>query len=552
MGNEKEKLKAPLPATLYGFPVYYRIEMRAGKETLILSYRSEDTGKIEYEASPVRVQGWDAMTEGCFSAEPKNALMFEALLDKTQAVSRFCVGFVGIGSAAEAVKNEECEKEIQKLLELRREHRKNQFLPLGILLLADWKEYLEFSPTKMPPKEATKQDRIRALERLQRHEAYTLWPKVTPEKCSSWLALLSEHEAKSTVRLIQYLFTIQKMLDPDIDDPWAKYLPVDGRKPPSQRALVAQHNERISLTDGQCAEIFKRCEEHYLNGKVNSTEFAVLLLMTAPISLEELCALTYQDFCYLRDYRSRLTLKISNEYAERGSEQNFHLRKIENKYQKRTIPMARLIAAYYEALLRKANIPSLSRDPDVLKGMYVFSAVNKDRRATPLYLENQISRYMAPWIPKSIAKSNESKTRKPITTLRLLQNTALYHMSSIGYEAEEIRRMQGMAPKLVSAKSYQDFVNEAELNKLGSLTDCWIQRVYHFPPNVYQAFFGEKKIKLLLPEAASGQSEAMIKISIPPMEQDKIPAQGVAIRLSALAGLSGTISHTFDDQGGTQ
>ena len=135
MGNEKEKLKAPLPATLYGFPVYYRIEMRAGKETLILSYRSEDTGKIEYEASPVRVQGWDAMTEGCFSAEPKNALMFEALLDKTQAVSRFCVGFVGIGSAAEAVKNEECEKEIQKLLELRREHRKNQFLPLGILLL---------------------------------------------------------------------------------------------------------------------------------------------------------------------------------------------------------------------------------------------------------------------------------------------------------------------------------------------------------------------------------------------------------------------------------
>lgn len=273
MGNEKEKLKAPLPATLYGFPVYYRIEMRAGKETLILSYRSEDTGKIEYEASPVRVQGWDAMTEGCFSAEPKNALMFEALLDKTQAVSRFCVGFVGIGSAAEAVKNEECEKEIQKLLELRREHRKNQFLPLGILLLADWKEYLEFSPTKMPPKEATKQDRIRALERLQRHEAYTLWPKVTPEKCSSWLALLSEHEAKSTVRLIQYLFTIQKMLDPDIDDPWAKYLPVDGRKPPSQRALVAQHNERISLTDGQCAEIFKRCEEHCLNGKVNSTEF---------------------------------------------------------------------------------------------------------------------------------------------------------------------------------------------------------------------------------------------------------------------------------------
>ena len=123
MGNEKEKRKAPLPATLYGFPVYYRIEMRAGKETLILSYRSEDTGKIEYEASPVRVQEWDAMTEGCFSAEPKNALMFEALLDKTQAVSRFCVGFVGIGSAAEAVKNEECEKEIQKLLELRREHQ---------------------------------------------------------------------------------------------------------------------------------------------------------------------------------------------------------------------------------------------------------------------------------------------------------------------------------------------------------------------------------------------------------------------------------------------
>ena len=108
--------------------------------------------------------------------------------------------------------------------------------------------------------------------------------------------------------------------------------------------------------------------------------------------------------------------------------------------------------------------------------------------------------------------------------------------------------MQGKAPNLVSAKSYQDFANEAELNKLGSLTDCWIQRAYHFPPNVYQAFFGEKKIKLLLPETVSGQSEATLRISIPPMEQDKIPAQGVAIRLSALAGLSGTISHIFDDQ----
>ena len=90
MGNEKEKLKAPLPATLYGFPVYYRIEMRAGKETLILSYRSEDTGKIEYEASPVRVQGWDAMTEGCFSAVP---------WDKPETCKK-SLNFVGLESSS--------------------------------------------------------------------------------------------------------------------------------------------------------------------------------------------------------------------------------------------------------------------------------------------------------------------------------------------------------------------------------------------------------------------------------------------------------------------
>lgn len=551
MGNEKEKRQAPLQATLYGFPVYYRIENRAGKETLILSYRSMDSGKIEYEASPVRVRGWNEMTKGCFSAEPKNALMLEALLEKTKAVSRFCVGFVGIGSAAEAVKNEDREEEIQKMLNLRREHRKSQFLPLGILLLADWDEYLEFNQAKKSLKKATTQDRIRALKRLQHHEAYTPWPKVTPEKCSSWLALLSEHEVKSTVRLLQHLFATQKMLDSDIDDPWAGYFPVDEQKPPSQSALVAQHNERISLTDGQCAEIFRCCEEHCLSGKVDSTEFAVLLLMTAPISPEELCALEYRDFCYLRDYRSRLVLKISNKYVKQGGEQNFHLREIENEYQKRTIPMARLTAAYCETLLKKANVPSLLRDPDILKGMYVFSAVNKSRRAWPSNLENQISRYMAPWLPKSIAKS-KGKKRKPITALRLLQNTALYHMSSIGYEAEEIRRMQGKAPNLVSAKSYQDFVNEAELNKLGSMTDRWIQRAYPFPPDAYQPVFGEKKIKLLLPEVVSGQSEATIKIPITPTEQDKIPAQGVAIRLSALAGLSGTISHIFEDQGGTQ
>lgn len=532
-----KKLKA---ASLYGLRLFYRIENRGNDETLILSTRNERKSKVDYEAPPIRVKDWQKTTKNCFSAAPNSHLMLEALPKETHIVERFCVGFAGIDSAE---KSKASDEEIQKLKEKRRERRSDLILPLGILLYADKKKYLDgCGANGLPPNRDTVNDRRRAIDLLLRHEGYTIWPRVTPAKCAGWLDALSEHDRGAVSRLMKTIFAYQVSLIDGLEDPWEDYSPKQGDKKPNQNFLNSRHNERISLTDGQCAEIFKKCDMNRRAGKASITEFAVLLLMTVSISVEELCALTYGDLVYLRDFGSRMVVRIINEYAKDDGEKKNHLRRVGNKYKERFIPLTYLAAKYFEALKEKEEKRLSEGNSGSIEDKADFCAEKRERRLRPEKLAGDVLQYMMPWMPESITGAKSKKFRAQ-DAVKLLQKTAEQHMERNGYEEEEIRRMKGLAPLLVSAKSYMDFVNEPELNKLGAMMDCWVRRAYPCAEYVRPLNKASKRTKLLMSDRPDSQTYAVIRVSVPPMERDQIPKQGVTIRLSAQAGISGSVKY---------
>lgn len=527
--------KSAMPGSLYGLPVYYRIEHRSGGETLILSYRSE--GKMVYEGKPVRVRDWEEMTKHCFEPEPRSALMLEALVDKTNAIEKFCVGLVGDEILA---KKSLGEKERAEFLESRRERRRNPYLPLGILILAEREKYLKSSVTGNPPGVDIVEDRKRAINRILRHEGYKPWSSVVPSHCAKWLYSLSAHEQKATISAMKYFFSIQQALDSAVENPWSACKIIEGRKPESYKSLVQKHIEKKSLTDGQCEEIINRCLESCRSGKANNTEFAVLLFLTMLINAEELCGLYFSDFCYMEAYRSRLKLHIERTYSKKDKKHSkyYQLQTIQKKYQTRWIPVSHLVREYYEAL-RKERVGTGTESEDI-SGKPLFCNTNKMRHMTPDDLEKKVSDYMKPWIPAVISGA---KGVKPIKAISLLQNTAEQHMRKGGYEEEEIRRMKGLAPILISAKSYQDFTNEPELNKLGAMVDRWISDASNYHPADSQPY--RYKRKELLPDAPGGKTFAHITFEIPKDCSEEQIQQGAILGLLARYGFSAEIKHTI-------
>lgn len=538
----KEKRHSAQEASLFGFPVCFRIENRNGHETLILSYRDK-AGKIKFESTPVRVNNWSEMTEKCWMPEPEKKLMLEALIGKTKAIEKFCVDALGIDAGPDAARRKK--QQVAEALKERQDFRKNEKLPLGVLLLADREKYFEYSEDEnTPPSPQTVEEREKAVEQLLRHEGYQKWKEVTPQSCAKWLNRLSVHDQKAVARAMRRLFAVQKMLIPDLEDLWSKWSPVTEKKKKSHKALVKDQIEICSLTDGQCSEIVEACMKHCRSGKATIDEFAVLLLMTTIIKTAELCALYYADFTYLKDYRKRLVMRLSQDYTRQRKKKNYKLRSFANKYKTRFTPLAHLVAEYYEALRSRAR-SYLDEGEELPEKLPVFGGTNKMRHLSPKDLEKRISTYMEPWMPQKISTTQGVKA---IGAVELLQNTAEQHMRFIGYEDEEIRRMKGLAPLLTSAKSYQDFVNEAELNKLGSMTDLWLSNACSFRLESGESGKMKGKETKLYPDKTGGKTFATIQIEIQPMESGMIAQQETVLHISALHGFSGTITHLKNDK----
>lgn len=410
----------------YGFRLSYRLEKRKSGETLIMSFCDAGSGKIIYEGAP-RV----------ITKAKRKGLPIEKIVEE------FVPNFLReLFSPEEKLPPER----------LRKTYRD---LPLAVI----W----ELDKSKM------QKDNNWSASTAAEYENNFRWIKkqwgglpifqVTPARCAPKLEQLPLDKHVRMVRSIRQLFYCEAELGLLNDNPW-EYYSVQSRNQPENWERLAQLNiANYRLTPEQCRRIAARC----MSGLISRTEgghyFAVLLLMSLAVEINELIALTFGDCQYLKHYPDRLCINITR-----------HIKRVGKKWTIQNITQP--------AKIRRLAAPSIVKDafevyqtaakPKANMEYVLPSQRNPKRRTTP----EEFKRWVATHF-KDIM--DECTMTGPVNSTKdccdVLHATALAQLDICGFENEEIRYAQGLVLQTTHGKHYCDFGNEAELNRMGALLD---------------------------------------------------------------------------------
>lgn len=501
------KYNVPIETTYYGFSLFYRMERRNGHPTIILSYRQD--GKIIYEHPPRRLKG-DVPTDG---------LPIEILEEFFQSL--FSVDL--------PAKNRERGLALRHAL---------VNLPLAVLFLAD--SFALFKDPTLKRKKASIEDDERAIALLLQYEGHTPWREVTPAKCSSWMygRNRSDHARTSVKRVMRSLFLRQAEERIIEAIPWCNYDPNAASRPRQNfRSLIRTNVDPTTLTDGQCQALLTPITKAIQRGTVSGLDIALLLRLTLALPLEEICALNLGDFCFLQDYPRRLTVNITYYTVCAERQHSYRRLPLTDPYKIRKLPLASCVRDAIEAYRgQKSTGSSVQSVP------LVPHKSNNQRHMRPDDLRKEMEKRFA-LIPK---QGTITKGRTP-SFHELSNRTAPRELLKSGFEEEELRFLLGQAPKLVSAQSYADFLNEAELNKMGALQNRWLRRLWPEQtkarcPKTEKLSGKNSLLRYAGPKRACTQ--ATIQIMIPPTAPavlDSMPTEGVLLELGACYGCSGHI-----------
>ena len=503
------KYNVPKEITCYGFPIFYRAECRSGHPTIILSYRTD--GRIVYEHPPRRIKDMSV------DSLPPKILeeFFQHLLSLETPL-----------------------KQRERGLLLR---RSLVDLPLAVLLAAD--SYTLFYNPDLGRKRTSVEDDERAIMLLLQQEGQTPWREVTPARCSRWMYghHLSDHARISIKRVMRSLF-LRQAEERIIDEiPWCNYDPNSASRPKQNfKSLIRTNVDPTTLTDGQCQALLSPIDNAGQKGNVSGIDIALLLRLTLALPLEEICALNIGDFCYLRDFPNRLAVNITHHTVCAEKQHSFRRLPLTDPYKVRKLPLASCVRDAIEVYRdQKPTGSSASSEP------LVPHKSNNQRRMRPDILQKELEKRFI-----SLTKQEITGKNKYLSLNQLLNRTAPRELSKSGVEDEELRFLLGQAPKLVSAKSYVDFLNEAELNKLGALQDRWLGRLWLGKPNTDASeLIGRLSGKNSILRYVGPQGErtqAALQIAISPI--DNIPDEGIILELSTCYGCSGVITFSPTEQ----
>ena len=504
---------APIETIYYGFPITSRLECRNGHPTIILSYRQG--GKIVYEHPPRRVKDIPA------GHLPQKLLeeFFQCLL-----------------ALESPLKQRECGLALRRSL---------TGLPLAVLFAAD--SYKLFTDPNLGRKKSSIEDDERAIALLLQHEGETPWREVTPSRCSRWMygCNLSDHARISIKRVMRSLFLRQAEEGIVSEIPWCCYDPTAVSRPrQNAKTLIRANIDPTTLTDGQCQALFVPIDLAIQKGNVSGIDIALFLRLTLALPLEEICALNIGDFCYLRDYPNRLTVNITHQVTRADGHSSYRRSPLLDPYKIRKLPLASCVRDTIE--IYKSQRPTGSSAPSV---PLVPHKSNNLRHMRPDDLRKELEKRFASLPHQEIT----AKPNKHPSLHELLNRTAPKELSKSGFEAEELNFILGKPPKLVSAKSYADYLNEAELNKLGALQDRWLRRLWPEKPNTDATeLIGRLSGKNSMLRYVSSQrahTQATIQITIPPIDPEVLPAEGIVLELGACYGFSGTVIFSTVDEG---
>ena len=500
----------------YGFPIFYRVECRSGHPTIILSYRKD--GRIVYEHPPRRIKD----------------IPFDSLPE--ELLEEFFQHLFSLELPAE---------QRERGLYLR---RSLVDLPLAALLAAD--SYTLFYNPDLGRKRVSVEDDKRAIALLLQNEGETPWQEVTPARCSRWMYghNLSDHARTSIKRVMRSLF-LHQAEERIIDEiPWCNYDPNAASRPKQNfKSLIRTNVDPTTLTDGQCQALLTPIAKAIQRGTVSGLDIALLLRLILALSLEEICALSLGDFCFLRDFPGRLTVNITHQITRVDGQSSYRIRPLTDPYKIRKLPLSAYLHMAFESYKqnRKTKSAPLSELP------LVPAKNNVQRHMRPDDLRKELEKRFA----LLLKQETTLKGRHP-SLHELLNQTAPRELLKSGVEAEELRFLMGKAPKLVSAKSYADFLNESELNKLGALQDRWLGRLWPDQSEINADKSGKLSGKSSMLRYTSTQGErtqATIQITIPsvadPTILEALPYDGILLELGACYGCSGVITFSPIEQG---
>lgn len=519
------------PNTLfyYNFPVHYRIEHRADGDVFIFSYRQEIGGnmRIVYEHPPRRIPALEELLKEAVHtntwADGNGRTLLEQLDEPI--MDEFFHDLLDIESDSKT-----------RAVGLERRHTIPE-LTMGVLFAADRTTLIakkkEGSESKRSP--FSIQDDIRTIRCLSAKEGGTRWKDATLAHCLDWLSNESIHMRRACWRMMQKVL-LPFFRSGQLDDllGWESYDPTAGiPHKPTYEGLVRNNILPSALSYGQCQKLLGKLFDSEGNIRtVSGIDVALLLKLTLGADTAELSALKTSSFKYLDQFSDRLTVCITQQFHQPPGGGNCRLQDIEDPYQKRTLPLPHLVKQCFEAL--PARRKGKNESP------LVSNKTNSNRHMTPKDLDRELENRVLALFDGNLPKIEGIRA---VGIKAMLDNTAARELRKSGCEDEELRFIQGKRPLLVSAISYADFTNEAELNKLGALQDRWLNKVVPARSSRDSAAILKKDGGSISWGTSYPESRTHVAFQIPfdAKLPNEIPEEGILLELHALHGFSATI-----------
>lgn len=425
----------------FGLPVAFRVEMRKNTAAIILSLRSRDkeridgNGAIVYEHPPRIVRFTDEA-----SVEKRAWELIPECLQR----------------AFDPSTKTGCS--------LREKFAQN--LPLAALIAADFDRVAQ----DIKWATSTKKEYMRSFELLVSKLGRMPFCEITQEMFAFHLREggFSSYQINGQICALRVLIAYEE----------AHYLIsdhfMDGFTMGNRRAVVGpqdakKHFEKNILTHAQVERIVASCVG-MLEDNRGYLYFGLILLMTAGITISELCALTWGSFSSSKTYAGIIVVEIMAETKLVGDV--YRIEEL-NGPRRRTIPLPPTVAKLYHKV--KNNAPNAQENAPFMR-----SPKNAARRMRPDEFDRWLKGFFKSF---DFSKQPELKslTKNPERTLRATFRSTL---ESCGCDAEEIRYLCGNTPESVFARNYCAYDDPRELAKLAAILDKYAISLTETPCDV--------------------------------------------------------------------
>ena len=465
----------------FGLPVTFRVEMRKNTAAIILSLRSRDkeridgNGAIVYEHPPRIVRFTDEASVEKRVLELIPECLQRAFDPDTKAGCSLREKFA-------------------------------QSLPLAALIAADFDRVAQ----DIKWATSTKKEYMCWFELLVSKFGRIPFCEITQEKFALHLREggYSDYQINGQICAMRALVAYEE----------AQYLIsehfIDTFTMGNRRTVVglrdaSRHFEKNILTHAQVERIAASCVG-MLEDNRGYLYFGLILLMTAGITISELCALTWGSFSSSKTYAGIIVVEIMAETKLVGDV--YRIEEL-NGPRRRTLPLPPTVAKFYHRV--RDNAPNIQENAPFMR-----SPKNAARRMRPDEFEKWLTVFLRSF---DFAQQKESKNLLKHPG-RVLRETFRAAIAICGCDEEEIRYLCGNAPESVFARNYCAFDDPRELAKLAAMLDRYIFSLMGTPDAILDFKFNRSGEDHAIAAASAGRISGDLTVDLSKISHDNLEA----------------------------